>query len=59
MNYVCTVYLGTYSVNSYHVGAYIMSLRVPIIYPLCMLYTINLEHFINSTIVTAQEATEL
>ena len=34
-------------------------MRITIIYPLCILYTINLEHFINSTIVTAPEATWL
>ena len=52
-----TVSLSTYSVNSYHVGVYIM--RITIIYPLCILYTINLQYLINSTIVTAQEATGL
>ena len=52
-----TACLSTYSVNSYHVGAYIV--RITIIYPLCILYMINLEHFINSTIVTAQKATGL
>ena len=34
-------------------------MRITIIYPLCIPYMINLEHFINSTIVTAQEATGL
>ena len=52
-----TVYPSTYSINNYHVGEYIM--RITIIHPLCIPYMINLEHFINSTIVTAQEATGL
>ena len=34
-------------------------MRITITFPLCMPYMINLEHFINSTIVTAQEATGL
>ena len=34
-------------------------MRITIIYPLCIPYTINLEHFINNTIVTAQEDTGL
>ena len=34
-------------------------MRITIIYPLCIPYMINLEHFVNSTIVTAQEATGL